>query len=104
MGRSAAVTFRVLGTPVTIGPSIVVGLAVLGVLSRFSGERAGRLGLLPALWPARSLRSRRQGSAAGLGLYSVAFVAVVFGLFNPNPYGGLLAEIRPGRRSGRSSE
>ncbi len=231
MGRSAAVTFRVLGIPVTIGPSIVVGLAVLGVLSRFSSEllvewvglglvalllhelghalafrrygvassisfwvlggvtvptdldAATRLSdrqmlvvalsgplvgliigvatLAPAVAfhdTARSIREplflwmfvnlgwgifnllpiasldggraleylggaifgragRAVGlaaglvasaliavAAAGLGLYSVAFVAVVFGLFNPNPYLGLLAEIRPGRRSGRSSE
>jgi len=38
MGRSGSVTFRVLGIPITIGPSIVLGLVVLGVLSRFSSE------------------------------------------------------------------
>jgi stage IV sporulation protein FB len=37
MGSSTSVTFRVLGIPVTIGLSIVLGLVVLGVLSRFSG-------------------------------------------------------------------
>lgn len=38
MGRSASVTFRVLGIPVTIGPGIVLGLLGMGILSRFSGE------------------------------------------------------------------
>lgn len=231
MGRSAAVTFRVLGIPVTIGPSIVLGLVAVGVLSRFEGEllvewvglgivalflhelghalafrrygvaasisfwvlggvtvptdleAATRLsdrqmlevvlsgpfvGLIIGaatvtaaigfpdaassireplfLWmfvnlgwgifnllPIASLDGGRAleylggavfgragravglvtgllasaliaVAAAGLGLYSVAFVAVVFGLFNPNPYRGLLAEIRQGRRSDRSSE
>jgi len=231
MGRSAAVTFRVLGTPVTIGPSIVVGLAVLGVLSRFSGELLVEwvgLGIMALLlhelghalafrrygvassisfWvlggvtvptdldaatrlsdrqmlvvvlsgplvgliigsatlaaavvfpdAARSIREPlflwtfvnlawgifnllpiasldggraleylggavfgRAGRAVGLatglvasgliavaaakfGLYSVAVIAVVFGLFNPSPYRGLLDEIRPARRSDRSSE
>jgi stage IV sporulation protein FB len=37
MGRFGAITVRVLGIPVSIGPAIVVGLGVLGVLSRFSG-------------------------------------------------------------------
>jgi Zn-dependent protease len=43
-------------------------------------------------------------AAVQLGLYSVAFVAVVFGLFNPNPYLGLLDAIRPRARSDRASE
>ena len=231
MGRSAAVTFRVLGIPVTIGPSIVLGLVVLGVLSRFSGELLVEwvgLGIVALLlhelghalafrrygvpasisfWvlggvtvptdldaatrlsdrqmlvvvlsgplvglvigaatlaaavvfpdAARSIREPlflwmfvnlawgifnllpiasldggraleylggavfgRAGRAVGLatglvasaliaiaaatfGLYSVAFVAIVFGLLNPSPYRGLLNEIRPGRRSDRPSE
>lgn len=231
MSRSAAVRFRVLGIPVTIGPSVVVGLGVLGVLSRFSGELLVTwvgLGILalflhelghalafrrfgvPAsisFWviggvtipsdldaaarlsdrqllvvvlagpvvglvigagtvaaavifrdAARSIREplflwmfvnlvwgifnllpissldggraleylagavfgragRAVGlavglvasaliavAAAGFGLYSVAVVAIVFGLLNPNPYRGLLDAIRPGRRSGRTAE
>ena len=231
MGRSAAVTFRVLGIPVTIGPSIVLGLVVLGVLSRFSSallvewvglgiaalllhelghaltfrrygvpasisfwvlggvtvptdlDAATRLsdrqmlvvalsgpvvGLIIGiatvavavvfrdssrsireplfLWmfvnlgwgifnllPIASLdggraleyfggavfgrAGRAVGLATGLvasaliavaaalhGLYSVAFLAVVFGLFNPSPYRELLNELRPGRRPDRPSE
>jgi membrane-associated protease RseP (regulator of RpoE activity) len=42
--------------------------------------------------------------SAAYGLYSVAFVAVVFGLFNPNPYRGLLEAIRPAKRSVQPSE
>lgn len=39
-------------------------------------------------------------AALHLGLVSVAFVAVVFGLFNPTPYQRLRAEIRQARRPG----
>jgi len=37
MGHSASATFKILNVPITVGPTIVVGLAVLGVLSRLSG-------------------------------------------------------------------
>jgi Zn-dependent protease len=42
--------------------------------------------------------------AAGAGLYSVAVIAVVFGLLNPAAYGALHAELRPGGASWRSSD
>ncbi|MGA3030490.1 MAG: site-2 protease family protein [Candidatus Limnocylindrales bacterium] len=37
MGHSASVTFKVLSVPITVGPMIVVGLLVVGVLSRLTG-------------------------------------------------------------------
>ncbi len=37
MGRRASVSFKILNVPITVGPTIVVGLAALGALSRLSG-------------------------------------------------------------------
>ncbi len=37
MGRSANVTFKILSIPITVGPMIVVGLLVVGLLSRLTG-------------------------------------------------------------------
>jgi stage IV sporulation protein FB len=60
--------------------------AVLGRAGRAVGIAFGLLasGLIAAV-------------AANLGFYSIAFVAVVFGLLNPMPYRRLRAEIRPSR-------
>jgi Zn-dependent protease len=43
-------------------------------------------------------------AALAVGLYSIAIIAVVFGLLNPGPYRGLFDELRGGRRSGRPSD
>jgi uncharacterized membrane protein YhiD involved in acid resistance len=41
--------------------------------------------------------------AIGLGLWSIAVIAVVFGLANPAAYSQLMDELRPGRATGGSS-
>jgi uncharacterized membrane protein YhiD involved in acid resistance len=41
--------------------------------------------------------------AIGLGLWSIAVIAVVFGLLNPAAYSQLMDELRPGRATGGSS-
>jgi membrane-associated protease RseP (regulator of RpoE activity) len=67
--------------------------AVLGRPGRAIGLALGLLasGLIAAI-------------ALELGLLSVAFVAVVFGLFNPTPYQRLRAEIWPPRSQVRTAE
>lgn len=81
MGRSAAVRFRVLGIPVTIGPSIVLGLVVLGVLSRFAGELLVEwvcLGILALLLHelGHGLAFRRYGVPAAISFWVLGGVTV----------------------------
>ena len=42
--------------------------------------------------------------AVDLRMYSIAFIAVIFGLLNPDAYGQLLDAVRPARASRRLSE
>lgn len=81
MGRSTAVTFRVLGIPVTIGFSIVLGLGVLGVLSRFSGQLLIEwvaLGMLALLLHemGHALAFRRYGVASSISFWVLGGVTV----------------------------
>jgi Zn-dependent protease len=81
MGRFAAVTIRVLGIPVTIGFSIVLGLVVLGVLSRFSGallvEWVG-LGMVALLLHelGHALAFRRYGVPASISFWALGGVTI----------------------------
>ena len=81
MGRSASVTFRVLGIPVTIGLSIVLGLVVLGVLSRFSDELLVEwvgLGIVALLLHelGHALAFRRYGVPASISFWALGGVTV----------------------------
>jgi stage IV sporulation protein FB len=66
-------------------------------LEHLAGAILGRAGRAVGLAFGLLASAAIAALAVDLGLYSVAFVAVVFGLLNPTPYIRLRAEIRPRR-------
>ena len=82
----------------------IAGLDGGGAIEHLAGAAFGRPGRAIGLAVCILASGLIALAAAEAGLYSITFIAVVFGLLNPGPYRGLLAELRSLARSDRSRQ